>query len=169
MATSRVLFINGFFIICKFVLCLQPTSPGSLRNHCHHADLRGGWALAKQNQSGSTSVETYAPSCYQCHGVKWDKTEPQETTITYPGDNESWHTGQIVMIEWVGQQTDSITLSLYIGDQLKQNISDTILNGGSLRDIIVSESWGTGDNFYIKWEDTSGKKAWSNQFTITQN
>jgi len=34
-------------------------------SECHQSDLKGGYVMHK-------GVEKVTPSCYQCHGKKWD-------------------------------------------------------------------------------------------------
>lgn len=41
---------------------------GCSATNCHHSDLRGG--PADVDEDGI--FESIAPSCYQCHGQKWD-------------------------------------------------------------------------------------------------
>jgi len=48
----------------------DPTSAdaGCSAAECHHSDLRGGMAIVENELF-------VAPSCYQCHGEKWDEQD----------------------------------------------------------------------------------------------
>lgn len=50
---------------------------GCSSSDCHQSDLRGGLALVD-------GVQFVTPSCYQCHGEKWDDDRPAPTALMKP-------------------------------------------------------------------------------------
>lgn len=134
--------------------------------NCHHSDLRGGSSVAQQNEAPNRHVETIAPSCYQCHGKEWDQEEPSQLRFTYPFKNEIWYHGQIVFTEWLGSHSSHIRIEVMQGDALVGVLQERIAADGVLRDIVVAESWGSGNDFSLKLIDDNGRTVLTPTFSI---
>jgi hypothetical protein len=138
--------------------------------HCHHANLRGGWAIAKTRESEEL-IETYAPSCYQCHGVEWDDPDFETIQITYPfGEAVEWPQGVGRLVEWVGPPADRFTVDLRRVDGDASVLIATLLNDAPSDGVLevpeVRADWGHGPGFFVRVRDDRGRHADGLTFTI---
>lgn len=132
---------------------------------CHHVNLRGGWARYVDPETGDT-VETRAPSCYQCHDRLWNTRYPEITEIYQPTSDVVWRHGTSRAVEWWGPETDST--AVYLTDDFF--VVDTLFamgpSDGVVRIDSVRAAWGTGDLYRVEVVQSSGADRIGQTFSI---
>lgn len=132
---------------------------------CHHADLAGGWSLL--DLPGGSRLQTYAPSCYQCHGAVWNVRFPETIRVLYPDPNALWEHGSSRFVEWWAPPASSHTIELVRDGTLVSEIVETTAPG-VVRIESVPSSWGSGGGFRIRIRDGEGRSAVSALFSICE-
>lgn len=131
---------------------------------CHHADLRGGWALVPDPPG--FDIEHLAPSCYQCHGVKWNDTRPLALRVLYPTSDVVWRHGQSRVIEHWARGLPRRTIQLLAGDTVVATLTASTPAAEVFRVPEVEAAWGTGTDFRIRVTADTGASGTGNAFSI---
>ena len=132
---------------------------------CHHANLRGGFALAEiDDVDGLEPAAT--PSCYQCHGKIWRDRWPEFVEVLQPSASVVWPTGASRLIEWWGPPAESYSVGLFKGEEEVAVLAAMEPRDGVFRVDAVETGWGSGNNFRIQVEDNEGNVGLSPPFSI---
>lgn len=132
---------------------------------CHHADLKGGWSML--DLPDGHRLQTYAPSCYQCHGVVWNVRYPVTIRVLYPDPNALWEHGSSRFIEWWAPTSSLHIIELMRDGSIVTEIVETRAPG-VVRIESIPASWGSGGGFRIRIRDEEGRSSVSPLFSICE-
>ena len=98
------------------------------------------------------------------------QSDPTPITVTVPGSQTSWIWYDTdLQMTWSGGDGDLVSINLYRGDALVQElVSPTANNGSYIWDGPVPSSWVPGSNFTIHIEDNEGIEGISLFFSVLE-